>query len=255
MTLPDLSKKTVVITGASRGLGAGMAAEMARLGIRLGLCARSALALGDGGEVLTRQLDVTDADALQAFADDVATRWGRIDLWINNAGVLEPVRFVRELDADGLLAHLRVNLIGVMHGCQTYLRHLRTAGAPREGAGGGVLVNISSGAAQKGYAGWGPYCASKAAVDRLTECLQLEEEALGLRAYAVAPGIVDTDMQRTIRAKAPSEFPAVGKFLELKRREAFNTPAFVAREILHLAFDPERRPDAVVLRLPDEARG
>jgi NAD(P)-dependent dehydrogenase (short-subunit alcohol dehydrogenase family) len=246
MAMPDLAGKTVVITGASRGLGAGMAAEMARLGLGLGLCARSAPRLGDGERVVARQLDVGDRTAVQAFADEVVARLGPIHLWINNAGVLEPVRFVRELDAGALLDHLTVNLVGVMHGCQAFVRHLRASGQ------GGVLVNITSGAAQKGYAGWGAYCAGKAAVDRLTECLELEEEAIGLRAHAVAPGIVDTDMQSAIRAKTAVEFPSVDKFLELKRRGAFNSPAFVAREILALAFEPARRPDAVVLRLPDE---
>jgi NAD(P)-dependent dehydrogenase (short-subunit alcohol dehydrogenase family) len=117
---------------------------------------------------------------------------------------------------------------------------------------GGVLVNITSGAALGGYAGWGAYCMGKAAVDRLTECVQLEEASLGLRAYAVAPGVIDTDMQRTVRALDEERFPLVEKFRQLKRDEAFNSPAWVARKLLAIAFDPAARPEKVVVRVPPE---
>jgi benzil reductase ((S)-benzoin forming) len=128
----------------------------------------------------------------------------------------------------------------VVHGTQAFLRHR---------APDGVLVNISSGAAQRGRAGWAAYCGGKAAVDRITEAVQLEEAASGLRAYAVAPGVVDTDMQELIRAMPPERFPDVDQFVERKRRGAFNSPAFVADRILDLV---ATRPDDVVLRLPAE---
>ena len=115
-----------------------------------------------------------------------------------------------------------------------------------------MLVNISSGAALRGRAGWAAYCAGKAAVDRITESVQLEEEDAGLRAHAVAPGVVDTDMQVQIRATPPDVFPDVEQFHDLKRRDAFSSPAFVADRLLDLAFEPAHRPDAVVLRLPPE---
>lgn len=240
--------KVVVITGASRGIGKGMAERMAALGVRLGLCARSSLPLDDGPDVVARRVDVTDEGAVLAFAETVSERLGPIHLWINNAGVLDPVVFVRDLDGDALRRHLEVNLHGVLHGTKAYLRHLDAHGAD------GVLVNISSGAALKGYAGWGAYCAGKAAVDRLTECVQLEEahKGSGLRAYAVAPGVVDTEMQATIRGKSADEFPMVDKFLQLQRDDAFNSPAYVADRLLDIAFSPDARPEQVVVRLPPE---
>ena len=240
--------KVVVITGASRGIGKGMAERMAGLGVRLGLCARSSLPLDDGPDVVAKQVDVTDEGAVVGFAEAVAERLGEIDLWINNAGVLDPVVFVRDLDSAALAKHLDINLRGVLHGTKAYLRHLDARGHD------GVLVNVSSGAALKGYAGWGAYCAGKAAVDRLTECVQLEEahRGSGLRAYAVAPGVVDTAMQATIRGKSADEFPMVDKFLQLKKDEAFNSPAYVADRLLDVAFSPSARPDGVVVRLPPE---
>ena len=244
----DAKGKVVVITGASRGIGKGMAERMRALGVRLGLCARSTVPFDEGPDVVARQVDVTDEAAVLAFAEAVCERLGNIDLWINNAGVLEPVVFVRDLDSAALSRHLDINLRGVLHGTKAYLRHLDS----REHDG--VLVNISSGAALKGYAGWGAYCAGKAAVDRLTECVQLEEAHRGssLRAYAVAPGVVDTDMQATIRGKSTSEFPMVDKFLKLKEDQAFNSPGYVADRLLDLAFSSSGSADDVVLRLPPE---
>jgi len=82
--------------------------------------------------------------------------------------------------------------------------------------------------------------------------VQLEEAEAGLRAYSVAPGVIDTDMQVRIRDCTPQAFPTVERFRELKRDQRFNTPAFVARELLAIAFDPASRPDEVCVRLPDE---
>jgi len=246
MVLPDLQGRVAVITGASRGIGAGLAEEFHRRGMRLGLCARSRPVLADAPEVLAAQVDVADAVAVEGFAAAVEERFGAVDLWINNAGVLEPIGPLRDLPPADFARHLAVNLGGVFHGSRAYVRHRRRLG------GRGVLLNISSGAAWQGYAGWSAYCAGKAGVDRLTECVALEEAAIGLRAHAVAPGIVDTRMQELIRSCSPERFPLVERFLEFQRQGAFNSLPFVARLLLAIAFDPEAQPEEVVVRLPAE---
>ena len=114
-----------------------------------------------------------------------------------------------------------------------------------------MLVNITSGAATKPYEGWAAYCASKAAVDHATRVVAAEEAEAGLRAHAVAPGVVDTDMQAAIRATPADRFPEVERFVQLKRDEAYNSPAWVADHILGLAFG-DAPPTDVVLRVPDE---
>jgi NAD(P)-dependent dehydrogenase (short-subunit alcohol dehydrogenase family) len=242
----DLAGRTAVITGASRGLGAGLARAFAERGLRLGLCARSASVLPEGEDVVAARLDVRDAAAVAAFAARVEERLGAIELWVNNAGVLEPIAPLREVEPGAARLHLEVNVLGVLHGSQAFVRQLRKRG------GEGVLVNISSGAAQHPYAGWSVYCAAKAAVERLTECVALEEAAHGLRAHAIAPGVIDTDMQALIRATPSALFPEVGRFLERKREGRFNSVGFVAERILALAFDPAARPAEVCVRLPDE---
>lgn len=237
-----LEGRVAVITGASRGLGAGMAKVFRERGLKLGLCARSAPALSASAQVVAEQVDVCDRAAVHAFAAKVAETLGPIDLWINNAAVLDPIAFARDLEPQALLDHLNVNLIGALNGAQAFLKHA----APE-----GVLLNVSSGAALKGYAGWSAYCASKAALDRISECMDQEEAAV--RVHSVAPGVIDTDMQRRIRGLTEEQFPDLERFLQLKRDEAFNSPAHVAEHFLKIAFDPAARPEGVVSRIPSES--
>jgi NAD(P)-dependent dehydrogenase (short-subunit alcohol dehydrogenase family) len=241
----DLHGRVVVITGASRGIGAGLAEELAARGMRLALCARGPSQLPPGADGLAMQLDVTDAGAVHRFAAAAESRLGAIDLWINNAAVLEPIAPLREIEPAAFLDHLRINVMGVVHGSQAYIAHVRRRG------GQGVLMNISSGAAWKGYAGWAPYCASKAAVDRISETIQLEE-ADHLRVYAVAPGVIDTDMQALIRSCTPEQFPLVQLFQDMKAHGTFNSIRFLAEHLLRYAFDPGARPEEVVVRVPSE---
>ncbi len=241
-----LKGRTAVITGASRGIGASLAEIFAAEGMQLGLCSRNAPRLAESERVVARQVDVRDQKSFEAFADAVIDRFDVIDLWINNAGVLTPIAPLREVAVEAFREHIDINLTGVMLGSQIYARHVRG----REG--GGVLINISSGAAWKGYEGWSAYCAGKAGVALLTECLAMEEADRGLRVHAVAPGIVDTDMQAQIRKCDPSDFPERERFVELKESDGFNSPEFVASHLLELAFDPARAHDEVDIRLPNE---
>ena len=246
MTVGSLQGKVAFVSGASRGVGAGLATRFAEAGLRLVLCSRTSPVLPSSETVLARTLDVRDEDALEALVGDAEKQFGAIDLWVNNAGVLDPIRPIRDVSLEEFREHIDINLAGVFLGTRTYVRHLRRLGR------GGVLINVSSGAAWNPYAGWGAYCAGKAGVERLTEVVAVEEAEIGLRAYSVAPGVIDTAMQERIRASSPEDFPDVERFHELKREGGFNSPGYVADEFLGIAFDPERRPDAVAVRLENE---
>lgn len=240
----DLYDRVAVITGASRGLGAGMARFFLDRGLRVAVCARTRPPFDDNAHSLARALDVTDQAGVASFCTETVERFGRIDVWINNAGLLAPIGPLRKNDPAEFARHIAVNVVGTFHGSQAFIRHLHDRG------GDGVLVNISSGAARNAYAGWSAYCAGKAAVDRMSESIALEENRHGLRVHAVAPGVIDTDMQDMIRQCDPSQFPQVQKFVDLKNNDNFSTPDFVAEGILKLCFDPAYRTDKVLISLP-----
>jgi NAD(P)-dependent dehydrogenase (short-subunit alcohol dehydrogenase family) len=214
-----------VVTGASTGLGAGMVEAFTAAGLRVAACARRPPGVGD----LRASVDITDHEALGAFCATVAQELGPIDLWVNNAGVIEPIEPVVDADPAAFAENVRINVAGTFNGIRTYVRHRRDHG------GGGVLVNVSSGVATYPVAGWGAYCASKAAGDMLTQVVRLEAEATGLRVYAVAPGMVDTPMQEQIRATPEHRMPEVGRFIEAKEEGRFNEPRWVAENILAIA--------------------
>ncbi|MFT7517196.1 MAG: NAD(P)-dependent dehydrogenase (short-subunit alcohol dehydrogenase family) [Myxococcota bacterium] len=246
MTSTSLAGKVILITGASRGIGAGLAQDLHSQGAKLALCARSEIPLHGSPDVITAQFDISDRQAMFEFLQRTTEQFGAIDLMVNNAGMLEPVIALRDLDADDLRRHFEVNVFGVLYGSQAYAQHVRGRD------GGGVLINISSGAAWGGYAGWGAYCMGKAAVDRLSETLALEEADSGLRVHALAPGIVDTAMQALIRSAPVEVFPMKEKFIEFKQTDAFNSLGFVAEHITSLAFDADYPHAEVVVRVPSE---
>jgi NAD(P)-dependent dehydrogenase (short-subunit alcohol dehydrogenase family) len=244
----SLEGRVAFVSGASRGIGAGLAERFSERGLRLVVCSRTPPVLEASESVVAGCLDIRDESALARLVREAEARFGAIDLWINNAGVLDPIEPVRAVSVEAFREHLDINLVGAFVGSRCYANHLRRVGH------GGVLINVSSGAAWKPYAGWGAYCAAKAGVERLTEVIALEEAEAGLRAYSVAPGVVDTAMQARIREMPPSRFPDAERFRERKRTDDFNTAAYVADEFLAIAFDPCREPDKVALRLEDGPR-
>ena len=258
MTLPSNptpdarhSGLVAVVTGASRGIGAGLATHVASRGFRLGLCARSVPEVPVGADVVAEAVDVTDPVAIDSFAAAVVARFGRIDLWVNNAGLLEPIGPLADADPTDLQRHVAVNVLGVVHGSATFARHVRSR------PGVGSLVNMSSGAATSASRGWAVYCASKAAVEMATEVIGLEERDAGLLDFAVTPGVVDTDMQALIRATPVESFPDVARFHRIHEAGAFATADWVAHSILECCVDPLSRLEpedgrgAVHFRVPD----
>jgi len=242
----DLSGRVAFISGASRGIGAGLAERFLECGMRLVLCARGDSVIPTGQNVLARRLDVRDEAGLGELVSEAEARFDGIDLWVNNAGVLDPIEPLRDVSIEAFREHVDINLTGVFVGSKCYVNHLRRTKRS------GVLINMSSGAAWSAYQGWGAYCAGKAGVERLTEVLALEEKDSGLRAYSVAPGVVDTEMQEKVRATPEARFPDLPRFLDLKRDDAFNTPRYVADQLLEIAFEPGRVETEVALRLEDE---
>ena len=238
----DLSDKVIVITGASRGLGLGLAKVALSKGARLGLCSRGQGPLAEEPRVLQQCLDVRDAIAMETFAERVAAAFGHVDLWVNNAGLLGPVGPLREANLQDVEQAVAVNVLGTLFGSRIYARLCMRSGKA------GILFNISSGAGRRAYAGWGAYCASKAAVDSLSEVVALEE-AGRLRVHAVAPGVVESGMQAQVRGASIEAFPEVEKFRALHRQGELVEPDAAGFSLLRLAFEPGLAPPMVCIDL------
>lgn len=236
--------KVIVITGASAGLGAGMARWFGEQGASLGLCARR-VPVASHQKTVARSADVTDLESLLGFAEAVGEVLGPIDLWINNAAVVGPIVPQRDLDVSVLQEHLFVNLGGVLNGTRAYLAHLESSRHR------GNLVNITSGLGQRGMAGVSAYSAAKAGVDRLTETVALEETALLERVLAVSPGVIETDMQRTLRAQDPEVLHDLDFFLARKAEGTMNSPGWVAEQIAGWIFGGVPN-DGILARVPLE---
>lgn len=193
----DMQGKIVVITGASRGIGAEAARAFAATGAQVVLLARStaqvaALAAEIGPAAMALGCDVADWGAVEAAVAAVVARHGRIDVMINNAGVIEPI--ARLSDADPALwgNSIDINLKGVFHGMKAVIPTMRAQGA-------GTVITVSSGAATNPLEGWSAYCAGKAGALMLTRAAHLEEGPHGIRVLGLSPGTVATEMQRKIK--------------------------------------------------------
>ena len=196
-----LQDKVVVLTGASRGIGADMARTFAQEGARLVLLATRvetvaglASDLGlDADRALPLALDVRDEAACHAVIDAVVAHWGRVDALVNNAGIYMGKAFQDYSHAD-FQTVLDVNLFGVIHMSQAALPHMRAQGAGR-------IINIASSAGKWGSRQQSAYNISKHAVVGLTRCLALETAAQGITVNAICPGFVQTDMVEALKTE------------------------------------------------------
>lgn len=193
-----LDGKVAMITGASRGIGEAAARLFAQEGAKVCLLARSrdeiAQIAGDIGDAaLAIPCDVSRFWELEAAVNACVETFGRLDIVINNAGVIEPIASMAESDPDAWGHVIDINLKGVYYG-------MRAALPVMTAAGGGTIITISSGAAHNALDGWSHYCTSKAGAAMLTKCLHKEAAANGIRAMGLSPGTVATQMQREIKA-------------------------------------------------------
>jgi len=197
----SLSGKVIVVTGASRGIGAAAAAALAKEGATVMLTARDGRRAADvaqsivatGGRASATACDVSDYAAVEGLVRETEGRFGTVDALINNAGVIEPIATVADSDPAAWARNIEINLIGAYNPIRALLPRMIAAG-------GGTIVNVSSGAAIRPLEGWSAYCTGKAGLAMLTRAIMLENPSNGIRVFGFQPGTTDTDMQVTIRA-------------------------------------------------------
>ena len=203
--MPESSAKVVVITGVSRGLGRAMVEEFVRSGHRVAGCARSekeVQALGSNFRAphFFAVADVADDGAVADWARRVIDALGPPDLLINNAALINRNAPLWRVSADEFAQVIDVNIKGVVN----VIRHFVPAMLPRKN---GVIVNFSSGWGRSTDAEVAPYCATKWAIEGLSQALA-QELPSGMAAVALNPGIINTDMLRSSFGGSATAYPS-----------------------------------------------
>ena len=195
-----LQDKVCLITGGAAGIGRATAERFAEEGAKVVICdvnedkGRALVAeLGDGHRF--DKLDITDTDATKGWVDDVVAAYGRVDVIVNNAGIVRDGQLVKHKNGEvaGMMSEadfdlvIAVNLKGVFNGAQAVVPHMIKQG-------GGVIVNASSVVGRDGNFGQTNYVATKAGVIGMTKVWARELGRKGVRVNAVAPGFIGTDM-------------------------------------------------------------
>jgi NAD(P)-dependent dehydrogenase (short-subunit alcohol dehydrogenase family) len=196
----------VSVTGAGSGIGRATALEFARLGAEVvvsdideaSVRGTATEIAAQGGVAHAYTLDVSDADAVEAFADEVCGEHGIPDIVVNNAGVGQAGRFI-DTPADQWNRVLDINLGGVVNSCRAFAPRLVARGT------GGHIVNVASAAAFAPLQSLNAYCTSKAAVYMFSDCLRAELSSAGIGLTTICPGPVHTNIVNTARFDAPPD--------------------------------------------------
>ena len=222
--------KIVLITGASSGIGAGIARELGRAGATLILGARRTERLDElaeeirsfGGRVATRRLDVTDRDDVAAFAQAARDEFGRVDVIVNNAGLM-PLSPMAALKVEEWDRMVDVNIKGVLYGIAAVLPEMTERGS-------GHIINIASIGALTVSPTAAVYCATKFAVRAISEGLRQERE--DIRVTCIHPGVVESELASTITDPTAAEAMTSYRAIALK-------PAAIGRAVRFAIEQPE----------------
>ena len=225
----------VILTGASRGLGAAVARWLAKAGTAVTLVARSEEKLMEvvadvrrlGGTPLAVKADVSDFNACRIAVETTLDHFGRIDSLVNNAGIVQPLAPVADTHPDDWRYNIEVNLFAPFYLVRAAISILRKQN--------GRIVNVSSGAAKMVIENASAYCTGKAALNHFTRVLAAEEKEV--TALTVRPGVVDTGMQAVLRNEADNAMPVdrIAYYRQLKERGELEPPEIPARAIVWLA--------------------
>ncbi len=226
-----MTRRTALITGASRGIGKACALSLAAAGYRVALAARSLEKLEQtagavrelGAEAFVLEVDLANSESIAAAFKKAAQEFGRVDILINNAGITKDGLAVRikQPDWEGVLA---TNLSGAFYAIQQVL-----PGMMRERWG--RIVNISSVVGEMGNAGQANYCASKAGLIGLTKALAKEVGSRNITVNAVAPGFIETDMTHGLSSELKQ------KMIDETPLKKMGSPEDIAAAVKFLASD------------------
>ncbi|MER9290210.1 SDR family oxidoreductase [Mesorhizobium sp. M0510] len=232
------AKKVLLVTGGSRGIGAAVCRLGSKAGYRVAVNYASNQAAADavvaeikagGGEALAVKGDVGGEADIVAMFEAVDRAYGRLDAFVNNAGIVDVKARVDEMDVARLERMMRINVVGSFLCAREAVKRMST----RHGGAGGSIVNISSAAATLGSPGeFVDYAASKGAIDTFTVGLAREVALEGIRVNAVRPGLIDTEIHAS--GGQPDRIERFRDLLPMKRA---GTADEVAGAVLYLLSD------------------
>jgi len=234
--MTELAGKVAVITGGAGGIGRATVERFVEEGAQVVIAdvdadAGATLAEALGDSVAFKQTDVADAEQVQRLVDFTVERFGGLHVMFNNAGVASPmVRFLHDDLAD-FDRVMRVNVLGVMLGCQRAARHMKDHG-------GGSIINCASIAGITGGSGLAPYRASKAAVVHVSRSIAVDLATYGIRVNCIAPGNIQTQM-------TSYDMDAVTRFTQPLPRQGQSRD--VADAVVFLAGDRSAQVTGIVL--------
>lgn len=228
-------KPTTIITGTTRGIGRAMAEKMAQSGERVITLARSSvpelidLAHQHGTDWSELLVDLSDREQTRKAGEAISSmlQGVKIARLVLNAGTVNPILPANlHTDIDAIGQAFDINIVSTIYLTGCFINATAAADDRR-------IMMISSGAGRNASHSWGIYCATKAAMDRYAEAVKIEGHA-NLRVASMAPGIVDTPMQETIRGTAVELFPNRQKFEDFHRNGALANPKVTATNLLSL---------------------
>jgi glucose 1-dehydrogenase len=233
--MKTLEGKVAVITGASSGLGKAIAQLFAREGAKVVLSSRTASVIeqnasdlqSEGLETSSFTCDVSDPYQVDALAHFTLEKYGKFDIWVNNAGMAGPYGATLDLSPGQFLSVLQTNLFGEYYGSLTAMRHF----LPRKS---GKLINILGAGSKKPAPNQNAYGSTKAWIRVFTLALAEEYKHSGVGIFALQPGLMDTNLLTEIITFAPHEKRLRG-FMPFLIRAAGKKPDVAARKVLWLA--------------------
>ncbi|PIC58648.1 short-chain dehydrogenase [Sporosarcina sp. P12(2017)] len=217
----------IIITGASKGIGQQLLSQFKEMGATVYGMART-----NPDQLHTMyEVDLADCEKATAILGGIVSQ--HLDeassfTLINNAGMVDPISLVGALDAQKIEQAIKVNLTAPIHLMNTFIDTLKDFKGTKK------IMNISSGAGRSAYEGWGIYCTTKAGLDQFSRVIALEQKMAKYPTgiVSIAPGIIDTGMQETIRSSSEQQFPHLKRFEAYKREGQLSSALETAKKLV-----------------------